>query len=62
MVPLDRAHRVVLGSRIWTLEQVPQRIAAGITYIGSTSYSEISVFGDFFDYSLSYRKSNGTIG
>jgi len=30
-IPLDRAHRVVHGRRIATLEHVPRRIAARIT-------------------------------
>jgi hypothetical protein len=36
IIPLDRAHRVVLGSRLERLEHVPRRIAAGITIIGPT--------------------------
>jgi len=33
MVPLDRARRVVLGTRMEHLEHVPKRIRAGITRI-----------------------------
>ncbi len=31
IIPLDRAHRVVLGTRLEHLEHVPKRIPAGIT-------------------------------
>jgi hypothetical protein len=34
IVPLDRAHRVILGTRMEHLEHVPRRIAGGITRIG----------------------------
>ena len=30
----DRAHQVVLGTRIGALEQVPRRIGAGFTEVG----------------------------
>ena len=33
-IPLDRAHRVVLTTRLERLEQVSRRIAAGITIVG----------------------------
>jgi hypothetical protein len=34
IVPLDRAHPVLLGTGIEPLEQVPRQISAGITRIG----------------------------
>jgi hypothetical protein len=34
IIPLDRAQRVVLGTRLKHLEYVPGRIAAGNTRIG----------------------------
>ena len=34
IAPLDRAHRVVLGTGMEHLEHVPRRIAGGITRIG----------------------------
>jgi hypothetical protein len=44
-MPLDRTRRVALGPRIGDLDQVAERITAGITKIGCQSFNrKILVF------------------
>ncbi|CAF2805202.1 unnamed protein product [Rotaria sp. Silwood2] len=55
-IPLGRARRVVLGTRMEELEQVPERIWAGNTFLGPWTTWEKNEKIDFVrDWSESWK-------
>jgi hypothetical protein len=60
-IPLDRARRVVLGTRIGALEYVHRRIAAGITLVVPYVLWYNTDIWDFHGYGRGYGKFDYTI-